>query len=189
MSLSILIFSMHRANYLRECFGFFPDHLSLFEPKNSSTYSTHEQQHKETASHWYGTSSWGNFATQALRRGTRCYGITQFHETTWNIFNIVYNVKSNKQFLIFARTAWTRPTRPDPRVNPTIMQLWASPQLLPGVGRPSVEPIISRFTSHDADHYTTESFLFLHRPTVTHQAYYCFLGSILRRFCDFLNSA
>jgi len=27
----------------------------------------------------------------------------------WNIFNIVYNVKSNKQFLIFTGTAWTRP--------------------------------------------------------------------------------
>jgi len=27
-----------RANYLRECFAFFPDLLSLSEPKNSSTY-------------------------------------------------------------------------------------------------------------------------------------------------------
>jgi len=25
------------------------------------------------------------------------------------IFNIVYNVKSNEQFLIFPRTTWTRP--------------------------------------------------------------------------------
>jgi len=37
MSQSILIFSMHRANYLSERFGFFLDHLSLSEPKNSST--------------------------------------------------------------------------------------------------------------------------------------------------------
>jgi len=28
---------MHRENYLRECLEFFPDHLSLSEPKNSST--------------------------------------------------------------------------------------------------------------------------------------------------------
>jgi len=39
MSPSILFISMHRANDLRECLGFFPAHLSLSKPKNSSTYS------------------------------------------------------------------------------------------------------------------------------------------------------
>jgi len=39
MSPSILFISMHRANYFREFLGFFPDHLSLSKPKNSSTYA------------------------------------------------------------------------------------------------------------------------------------------------------
>jgi len=43
------------------------------------------------------------------------------------MFGIVYNVISNKQFLIFTRSAWTRP---DPRVNPTLAQLWLEPMLV-----------------------------------------------------------
>jgi len=37
MSPSIQIFSMHQANYLRECLEFFLDHLYLSKPKNSGT--------------------------------------------------------------------------------------------------------------------------------------------------------
>jgi len=51
MSPSILIFSMHRANYLRECLGFFPDHLSLSEPKNSSTFSSQLKLTRQLVSH------------------------------------------------------------------------------------------------------------------------------------------
>jgi len=52
-----------------------------------------------------------------LRRSYWCSNIDE------TFFNIAYNVKSNKQFLIFTRTAWTRSdpptfvnflTRPDP---------------------------------------------------------------------------